>query len=362
MDIYRIYLELLRAGLWDRPACVSGHIDVKAVLDLAQKQVTLPTVCKAMLSIPNARLSGKLAEIAEATLERCAKSHHAANTVISTVCSRLEVTGIRSILLKGQGMAACYPVPEIRQAGDIDLYVREDDYAAARGILSSMFGGESGEVEDKHTSFHVGGTLEIELHRVTNTLHPQRVNEIYQHISDEGCWKAPVALDIYDTSVLTPSDDFNAFYIFHHLWCHTSTMGIGMRQLCDWSAYLRSRNGRLDSRKIARWLKEMHLTDVWQVFGCAAVSGLGLNPEEVPLYDAHKMKRGERLLTYILDQGDNREFKHGRREQSAAKHKAGSLGYIHKRLFRMLPIFPGQAFKLYFRDIGIGLRKLLKRI
>lgn len=361
MDIYRIYLELLRAGLWDRPACVSGHFDVKAVLDLAQKQVTLPTVCKALRSIPNARLSGKLAEMAEGTLEKCAKSHHAANTVIANVCSELEAAGIRSILLKGQGIAACYPIPKIRQAGDIDLYVREDDYAAARGMLASKFGGETGEVEDKHTSFHVGGTLEIELHRVTNTLRPKKVNAIYQRISDEGCWNAPVPLDIYGTKVLTPSDDFNAFYIFHHLWCHTSAMGIGMRQLCDWSAFLRSRSGRLDNGKIAQWLKEMHLTDVWQVFGCAAVGGLGLNPDEVPLYDASKKKRGERLLAYFLEQGDNREFKHGRQGQSAAKHKAGSLGYIHKRLFRLLPIFPGQAFKLYFRDIGIGVRKLLKR-
>lgn len=361
MDTYRIYLELLRAGLWDRPACVSERIDIKAVLDLAQKQVTLPTVCRAMLSIPNARLSDKLAEMAEGTLERCAKSHHTANTVIATVCRGLDAAGIRTILLKGQGIASCYPVPEIRQAGDIDLYVREDDYATACGILSSMFGGESGEVAGKHTSYHVGGSLEIELHRVTNNLHPQRINAIYQRISDEGCWGDPVALDIYGTSVLTPSDDFNAFYIFHHLWCHTGTMGIGMRQLCDWTAFLHSRSGRLDSGKIARWLKEMHLTDVWQIFGCAAVSGLGLKPEEVPLYDASKMKRGERLLSYILDQGDNREFKHGRRDQSAAKHKAGSLGYIHKRLFRMLPIFPGQALKLYFRDIRTGIRKLLKR-
>ena len=361
MDTDIIYLELLRAGLWDRPACVSEPFNVKAVLALASKQVTLPSICKALLSIPKAKLSANLSEMANETLERSAKSHHSANTVIATVCSRLDAAGIRSMLLKGQGIASYYPVPEIRQAGDIDLYVKEENYAEACAILSSMFGCKSGEVEDKHTSFHVGGTLEIELHRVTNTLRPKRVNTIYQRISDEGCWNNPVILDIYGTKVLTPSDNFNAFYIFHHLWCHTSTMGIGMRQLCDWAAFLRSRSGRLDSGKIACWLKQMHLTSVWQVFGCAAVCGLGLNPEEIPLYDASKMKRGERLLAYFLGQGENREFKHGRRGQSAARHKAGSLAYMHKRLFRMLPIFPREALKQYFHDLGGGIRKIFKR-
>ena len=357
MTSSEIYLEFLRAGLWNRPAVVSGSINLNEVLNLADSQSTLPLVSKSVLDRCGQKLSPVLAEKLKARVEKCARAHHAANTVIAYVCEELDRAGIESVLLKGQGIASWYSVPTLRQPGDIDLYVR--DYGRACEIISRLFPENSVETE-KHTAFHIGGSLELELHKFTEVLPSRRMNSVYQKISDEGTGVdlAPVVLE--GASIKTPSDTFNALYIFHHLWHHTLGMGIGMRQLCDWTAFLMSHKGKLDTVKLEKWLRDLHLMDIWQVFGCAAVQALELDPEAVPFYDAGKMARGSRLVGFFLKQGDNRALKHGRHGESAVKHKTGSLRYMFKKLGMMFPVFPVVALQQFVRDFKNGLGKLFK--
>lgn len=358
MTLNEIYLELLRAGLWNRPAVVSGSANLAELIDAAGRQTTAPTVYRALLDKYGSKLNDQMKEQLENIIARCAKSHETADSVIAFVVGELSREGIASVLLKGQGIASWYPVPTLRQAGDIDLYVNEYDRACA--VLERLFGPME-EENGKHASFHVGGSLEIELHRYTETLPNRKDNDFYKKISDEGTSKNLVPVTLCGAQIMTPEDTFNAFYIFHHLWTHMRAMGIGMRQLCDWAALLRARKGRLDTARLEVWLKELRLLDVWQVFGCTAVEALRLDPSEVPFYDASKASRGHKLLEFILGQGNNSEFKHGRSGESALKHKTGSLRYIHKRLGLMFPIFPGKALSQYFRDVKNGILKIFHR-
>lgn len=357
MTSSEIYLEFLRAGLWNRPAVVSGSANLGEVLSLARSQNTLPLVGKALLDRLGPKIQPVLKEKLETQVERCAKSHHAANTVIAYVCGELKKEGIDSVLLKGQGIASWYPVPVLRQAGDIDLYVR--DYDRAGEILQKIFPEVQGET-DKHKTFHVGGSLELELHKYTEILSSSRQNAVYQKISDEGTSQDLTPVTLEGATVMTPSDTFNAFYIFHHLWHHTRGMGIGMRQLCDWAAFLNAHKGRLDTVKLEKWLKDLHLMEVWQVFGSAAVQALGLDPEAVPFFCRRKSTRGRRLAEYILQQGDNRAFKHGRHDEAVLKHKTGSLKYIFRKFGKMFPIFPSKALQQFVGDVKNGFRKLVK--
>lgn len=354
MTLNEIYLELLRAGLWDRPAVVSGSVSIAGLMSMAGNQTTVPLVGKALLDRYGDKLSNTFRASLDSAIERCAKSHAAANAVIGMVCRDMAEAGADVVLLKGQGIASWYPIPELRQAGDIDLYAR--DYDKAHEVISRLF--EKTDDGSKHSTWHVGGNLDIELHRYTETLHSARKNAIYQKISDEGTSSNLTSVTIDGTEVMTPEDSFNAFYIFHHLWHHVSAMGMGMRQFCDLGVFLRTHRGTLDSDRLEGWLRSLGLLDVWQVFGCALVSALQLEPEEIPLYNARKAKRGERLVEFMLLQGNNMEFKHGRKDEAELKHKAGSLRFVHRRLALMFPIFPAKAVAHYLRDIANGIRKL----
>lgn len=362
-----IYMELLRAGLWDRPAAVEGAIDWKGVALLARLQSTRGPVFQAALALEGQNaVPAAMLPMMQTYLLKSVNAHAATNHAIARLAAALQTADIYPVLLKGQGVAACYPQPLLRQCGDIDLYVGNAYYEEACHIAKQFRAvdttntttgtGEPHET-DKHFSFSMGGGLEVEIHRYTEVLDDEKLNTIWQFISDEGTTSALVPIAFEDVTIQTPNDDFNALYIFHHMWHHVIGMGMGMRQLCDWTMFLHSRAGRIDTVLLQQRLEEMKLTEVWHVFGCMAVQHLGLPEDEMPFFDSSFGRRAQRLLSYLLVEGDNREFKFERSTNPLLK-KAATVRYIFRKFFRLLPIFPGIATRTFFHSITGGMKKL----
>ena len=128
--------------------------------------------------------------------------------------------------------------------------------------------------------------------------------------------------------------------------------------MCDWAVFLHTHAGKLDERRLGSYLNAMNLLDVWQVFGAAASHALGLPEEEIPFYDSKKEKRGKLLAEYILDQGNNSEFKHGRSWSNRLKHKTSSAAYILRRFRKLFPIFPAKALSQTCGDFARGIGKI----
>ena len=392
-----IYLSLLRAGLWDTKAHLEGAIDWKAVLALAYRQSTAGLICHAALQLECGQIPSAIQTQMQAILMKFVNAHAMTNRTIARTVAMLQEKGIHVVLLKGQGVASYYAAPLLRQCGDIDLYV--DDYAVACDSIMTDDGGrrtedggrrtedggrrtddggrktedggrrtEDGgrkalalsrsEATDKHTEFDLGGGLSLEIHEYTETLDDAKKNVMYQTFSDEGTTTGLVPIVFNGISVSTPEDTFNAFYIFHHLWHHTIGLGMGLRQVCDWAVFLRTHAGQLDEERLKHYLKAMNLMDEWQVFGSLVVHCLHLTAEEIPFYSSKNDRRGRRLLHYILNEGDNRDFKFGRSTQRTKK-KAATLRYIFSKTRRLLPIFPRRAMTYFLSGIWSGVKKNL---
>ena len=371
-----IYLSLLRAGLWDTKAHLEGAVDWKAVLALAYRQSTAGLICHAALQLECGQIPSAIQTQMQAILMKFVNAHAMTNRTIARTVAMLQEKGIHVVLLKGQGVASYYAAPLLRQCGDIDLYV--DDYAVACDSIMTEDGGrmtedggrrtEDGgrkalalsrsEATDKHTEFDLGGGLSLEIHEYTETLDDAKKNVMYQTFSDEGTTTGLVPIVFNGVSVSTPEDTFNAFYIFHHLWHHTIGLGMGLRQVCDWAVFLRTHAGQLDEERLKHYLKAMNLMDEWQVFGSLVVHCLHLKAEEIPFYSSKNDRRGRRLLHYILNEGDNRDFKFGRSTQRTKK-KAATLRYIFSKTRRLLPIFPRRAMTYFLSGIWSGVKKNL---
>ena len=359
-----IYMELLRAGLWDRPAVVSGEADWRKVVALARRQSTCGTVFQAALALEGpSSVSADMLPLMQSFLMKTVNAHAAANHTIARLVKALQSEGIEPVLLKGQGVAACYPQPLLRQCGDIDLYVGRDSYEAACRIVSQFRAADPSDVDlangdshetEKHFSFSMGGGLEVEIHRFTEVLDDVRQDVVWQAISDQGTNTNLVPMTFEDVTVQTPNDDFNALYIFHHMWHHVIGMGMGMRQLCDWTMFLHSRAGHLDTALLWQRLTDMRLTDVWQVFGCMAVDYLGLPADEMPFYHPSYSHRARCLLHYLLSEGDNREFKFGRSENPLRKKTATGC-YLVRKCIRLMPVFPRIAIHTFFHSLSSGI-------
>lgn len=363
-----VFLNVLRSGLWGSEFTVPCPEDFqwKDVFHIAKSQSLAGVTGQYALDNPeiSARLPEGLRKKIKLFIIRNAAIHSYFDSCLVHVVSELRAAGIEPVLLKGQGLARNWPRPELRQCGDIDLWVGEENYDKARKILLSLspLGKEHHETI-KHAAFEFG-IVTIELHRFSEiNTSSRRIDAIYRKYSLEGLSKNTVPIDFGGTEVTTPSDDFNAFYIFSHLWHHFISSGVGLRQICDWMLFLHSRKGKINLEYIEKLLDEMGLTVPWQVFGCIAVDSLGLPAEEFPFYCPSYGKRAEKVLRRILHEGNfghERTFFSRKRSNVYIFRKTGSFILHILRNIGMLSVFPAETIKEGCNMTREGFRRVWK--
>lgn len=375
-----VFLEILKAGMWGvRPQVPEEFDDWGSVVRLAKSQSVLGIVGNGLLS--DAELSQRVPKDLRDKVKKFVMSsmmtHNLLNGTLVKVVSVLRDNGVESVLLKGQGIARYYPQPELRQCGDIDLYVGLDNAAKAYDILSPVAAKfDERERIDKGKHYHVTmpGGVEVEVHRLTDLIVSSKRNKIYQTASDKGTSTGLVTYDFAGTKVNTPADDFNAFFIFNHLFHHFLTSGIGLRQFCDWMMFLHARKGRLDLEYLGKLLSDMDMMKPWKAFGCVLVKLLGMPEEEFPFYDRRQENKVEKIIRRVLDEGnfgkERSIFKN--RGTNYLLNKIRSLcGHISKTS-ALLFLFPSQTltqfgntlatgFSAVWTDFRIKISRLLRR-
>ncbi|MBR5499557.1 MAG: nucleotidyltransferase family protein [Bacteroidales bacterium] len=304
-----VFFSVVRAALWKTPVVVpEGFDDWSKVLKLAKAQTLTGLVADVLLG--NAEIRAQLPEQAVAKLQGAVRNnmlmHNLLNNTLILVVSKLRENGVESVLLKGQGIARNYPVPELRQCGDIDLYVGEENYEKAYDILEPI----ASELEDKSVLI-IGknfpfklGVVTIEVHRYACTDAYPKKNLILQRYAADGLTRDLRTFDFAGTPVNTAADNFNAFYIFYHLWHHFMAGGVGLRQLCDWMMFLHARKETISVEYLNGIVTEMGVKQAWQKLGCLLVDYLGMPAEKFPLYDAAAGKKVGRVVKHILSEGN----------------------------------------------------------
>ena len=286
------------------------------------------------------------------------------NITLQKIVQGLRLQGIEPCVLKGQGIAQYYPNPDLRQCGDIDLYVGQKDYEKTCEIIGAM-GTESDHESDKeilkHFHTHIG-KVPVEIHRYTDVYYQNRLNRIYQAISDEGFCAEPVEVDIAGFKITTPPIDFNVFYIFNHLWHHFIADGVGLRQICDLAMLLHKCYGQIDQNNLKRMLEKMGLMKQWKVFGNIAVDVVGLPKEEFPFYDSSYVKLTEKVYRLVMLEGNfgQANLKDDNRPSGYLAGKLHSLIFRSRRNLRVLSLFPKDALRHIHRVIAIGIKAVLK--
>ena len=128
--VEELFFRILRTALWggsiDVEADAVSRDEVMAALKMAKAQAVLGLVANEALRCE--RLSGVLGDEDKMRLKRFVMGNlstcNMLNGTLVSIVMELRKHGIDPVLLKGQGIAKYYPVPELRQCGDIDIYTR----------------------------------------------------------------------------------------------------------------------------------------------------------------------------------------------------------------------------------------------
>lgn len=357
-----VFLELLRVSLWGGgPQIPNDFKDWGKVFTLAKTQSVLSLVANAVLNDP--KLGGQLADGLKAKLKSHVMAnmtaHRLLNSSVVQVVSALDGAGIPSVLLKGQALARNYPIPELRACGDVDIYTGPENYLRACEVLSAIATWkEEGRPEDnvKHYDIRIGKTP-VEIHRYSDVNASKYYNEIYQAYAHEGLSRGLRIMDFAGTAVNTPADDFNAFYIFNHLWHHYMTSGIGLRQFCDWVMFLHVHKDEIDRAKLRKIIEDMNLMRPWQAFGCVLVEKLGMPEDEFPFYDARRRGKVSKIMRLVFEEGNFGKEREMYKDRSGEGYFRGKMKsfFLHSgRSLQLFFMFPSHIARQYWYMLSRG--------
>lgn len=175
------------------------------------------------------------------------KRNHLLFEKSADIAHRFHDDGFECCILKGQGNALHYPMPELRTSGDIDIWAwPQKEENSVRDKIGNYVRKSFPEAKMMylHIDYPIYNKVPVEVHVYPSILNnpfrnkklqryfdSQRLEVSNHHVtynSAEDCFTFP-----------TPTDSFNRIFELCHIMHHEFDEGIGLRQLIDYFYLLR---------------------------------------------------------------------------------------------------------------------------
>lgn len=204
--------------------------------------------------------------------------------------------GIRMMLLKGNGLALLYPHPEFRECGDIDFYCFGDYDKVNQLIINE--GMEIDEEDSKHAHFFFNG-IAMENHRKfnyqLNMANKVVSRELMSHFDEN-----PMTDDRIP-NVFFANLNINALYVMMHTLNHLPWSGIPVRNLVDWTLFLKENHDKLDWEYLGKIWKESGLINVVAILTQICKNHLGCKWFDLNIDNFVKEDDYQYVMYYVLN-------------------------------------------------------------
>lgn len=367
-NIENLFYQLLRMAL-GRQVCLPhtpNEQEWKALYELAKKQSLIGVCFAGVQKLQTQRQEPP--EMTYLTWMGMAAKIQQRNEVVSRQCVELQgqlaADGLRSCVLKGQGVGALYRVHEndndnnqnssdlsmLRQSGDIDVWVDTDEEGALRWVKKYQ---RELDFDYKHVHLDVLEGTSVEVHyRPSTSRVPWYMKRVEHFTREKACWTNAVALG--DGMVNVPSLEFNLVFILQHIFGHLFAEEMTLKQYLDYYFVLKQAHEKgADVQEAYRWMQRMGMgsfarATMWllrEVFGM---------PEEWMICEADA-DEGRFLLDRVMA-----------KEQKAKKGEHGSVRW-HLSVFwaqqsKNLHLLTHYPLEVLFSPIWLARHFFWKRI
>ena len=271
-NIENLFYQLLRMAL-GRQVCLPhtpNEQEWKALYELAKKQSLIGVCFAGVQKLQTQRQEPP--EMTYLTWMGMAAKIQQRNEVVSRQCVELQgqlaADGLRSCVLKGQGVGALYRVHEndndnnqnssdlsmLRQSGDIDVWVDTDEEGALRWVKKYQ---RVLDFDYKHVHLDVLEGTSVEVHyRPSTSRVPWYMKRVDHFTREKACWTNAVALG--DGMVNVPSLEFNLVFILQHIFGHLFAEEMTLKQYLDYYFVLKQAHEKgADVQEAYRWMQRM---------------------------------------------------------------------------------------------------------
>ncbi len=356
------FLEFLRYSIGDaqQPPVSAKGIDWMEMMAWAESQAIVGVVYQGILK------GGKELEIPFDDLMEWvgyAQQIEAQNRLVNQRCVEIAAAfqndGFETCILKGQGNAAMYPSPLLRNPGDIDLWVRRQsndirqsnrltDSSRQKDIrteIKEIIGFVKERNPEARALYHHIDLGEFKGVEVEVHYRPSFMNSpIYNHRLQRWFRCHSESTDIAELadgvgSINVPNWEFNVVFQLSHVYNHLLHEGIGLRQIIDYYYLLKTTNftnfTNFEGHSLLRRL------GLWEIAGAMMwVLNEVLGLEEKYLIAPKDERRGRLLLAEIM-KGGNFGFYDVENQRADSQLKKNWLRI--RRDLRMMRYFPSEC-------------------
>lgn len=365
------FLELIRAGLWGKEACLAqyGDIDYSKLFQTATEQSVVGLVAAGLGHVNDMKTPQEwVLQFAGQALQ-IEQRNKAMNLFVADLIEKLCENDVYALLVKGQGVAQCYEKPLWRSSGDVDLLLNDTNFEKARQLLVPL--ATSVEEENnyrKHLGMVING-WDVELHgNLRSELSGKTdrgLDEITKDVFNGGNVRSWMN---GKTQVFLMGVNNDVLYVFSHILQHFFRGGIGLRQICDWCRLLWTYRDSLNHELLESRIRQMGLMTEWKVFASFSVEYLGMPLDSMPLFSKNdnqnaKLKlKASRVMNMILEAGN---FGHNHEESYRQKYKgfkkrAISVWRYTQEGLQHFRIFPMDSLRVWYRIMRIGFKVALR--
>lgn len=210
--------------------------------------------------------------------------------------------GIPTMLLKGYGISLCYPVPEHRPCGDIDIWLFGQQERADR-LLHEEKGVAVNTDKHHHTKFHCNGIL-VENHFDLLNVHShpsnREIDAELRRLAASPEQGEEIRID--DRTVYLPSPDFNALFLLRHTAMHFAAVEIGLRHATDWGMFVNRYHDRIDWEWFETTARNQNMHIFLHCLNAICSDLLGIDPAQLPAFPRDPAME-QRVLDEILQPG-----------------------------------------------------------
>lgn len=262
MHMLSYFFQLLRQADVAQPALTAtpAPAEWKHLLQLARKQALTGVIYGVVSRLPRRQLPPRevlLEWFAES--ERIRRLNLLINKRTAEVTDLFRREGMRCVVLKGQGVALNYPVPQQRIPGDIDLWV-ETPRRVLIERLRKVFPRQA--VVYHHMECPFFKDVAVEVHFIPSWLNRPvanlRLQRFFRRQSAGQFSNAPVLTESGAT-MNVPTDSFNCVYLLIHVYRHLFDEGVGLRQLMDYHYLLLHAHDKIDGKQVVTQLHRLGL-------------------------------------------------------------------------------------------------------
>lgn len=213
---------------------------------------------------------------------------------------------IKMLLLKGYGCSLCYPYPEHRPTGDIDIFLlgRQEE---ADALVERELGINVHREYHKHSTFCYQG-VEVENHAkfIDDVSHKSNIRfeqTLMSLLSREKCIESPL------NNVLLPPPTFNALFLLRHTGEHFASNEITLRHILDVGTFFQKYHAQINWTSVFRVYKRERMLDFFNGIATICVEYLGMDATCFASIDgcfAYRCDKvlADRILTDIFEEKD----------------------------------------------------------